>query len=134
MAKVVQRNMIQFRAPNHVGLLADVTERLYAKSINVLAVRSYDEGDDAVILIYADDSRAAITAIETLSGGTVQTVPVISAEVKNTPGQLAALSRALANADVNVTQLHCTTTDAPTAEIVLQTGDNIAAMAALERM
>jgi hypothetical protein len=107
MAKVVQRNMIEFRAPTHVGLLADITERLYAKSINVLAVRSYDEGDDAVILIYADNSRAAMAAIETLPEGTSRTVPVISAEVKNTPGQLSALARALANADVNVTQLHC---------------------------
>lgn len=133
MAKVVQRNMIQFRAPTHVGLLADITERLYAKSINVLAVRSYDEGDDAIILIYADDSRAALAAIETLPEGRARTVPVISAEVKNTPGQLSALARALANADVNVAQLHCTTTDAPTAEILFQTDDNVAAMAALER-
>lgn len=132
MPKIVQRNEILFRAPTRVGLLADVTERLYATGVNVLAIRAYDEGEDGVFLIYTDDSRAALEAIEALREGTVKTAPVISAEVKNEPGQLATLARALANADVNVTQVHCTTTDAPTAEIVLQTDDNVAAMAALE--
>jgi hypothetical protein len=134
MPKIALRNEILFRAPARVGLLADVTERLYATGVNVLAIRAYEEAGEGVFLIYADDSRAAIEAIETLREGAAKTTAVISAEVRNEPGPLAAISRALANADINVTQVHCTTTDAPTAGIVLQTDDNVAAMAALEKL
>lgn len=131
MAKFVLRNEILFRAPTRVGLLADVTEKLFGKGVNVLAIRAYDEGVDGVFLIFVDDSRMAADALSSLDG-TVKTVPVISAIVPNTPGELAGISRALANADINVTQVHATTTDAPMAEIVLDTDDNVAALDVLQ--
>lgn len=134
MSKIVQRNEILFRAPTRVGLLADVTERIFAKGVNVLAIRAYEEDATGVFLIYTDDSRTAAEAIETLGEGVVSSVPVIAALMPNDPGQLANIARALANADVNVTQVHCTTTDSPTAEVVLTTDDNIAAMDALQRL
>lgn len=133
MAKFVLRNEILFRAPTRVGLLADVTEKLFAKSVNVLGIRAYDEGVDGVFLIYTDDSRLAAEALAPLDG-TVKTVQVISATVPNTPGQLAEISRALANADINVTEVHATTTDAPMAEIVIDTDDNVGALATLETL
>lgn len=134
MPKIALRNEILFRAPTRVGLLADVTERLYATGVNVLAIRAYEEGGEGIFLIHADNSREAIAAIEALGEGSAKTISVISAEVRNEPGPLAAIARALANADINVTQVHCTTTDAPSAGIVLETSDNVAAMAALEKL
>jgi len=133
MAKFVLRNEILFRSPTRVGLLADVTEKLFAKSVNVLGIRAYDEGETGVFLIFADDSRLAAQALEPLEG-TIKTVSVISAIVPNSPGQLAEISRALANADLNVSQVHSTTTDAPMAEIVLDTSDNVTALAVLQNL
>jgi len=132
MAKIQLRNEIVLRAPSRVGLLADVTERLYAKGVNVLGIRAYEEDGTSVFLIYAEDSRLAIEALELLPDGVITTTPIISAEVPNEPGRLAAISRALANAEINVLEVHVTTTDAPLAEIVIDTADNVGAIAALE--
>lgn len=134
MAKIQLRNETVFRAPTRVGLLADVTERLYAKGVNLLGIRAYDEGAHGVFLLYTDNSRLAEEALETLPDGHIGTASVISAEVPNDPGHLARISRALAHADINVLEVHATTTDAPTAEIVIDTDDNVAAMAVLEKL
>ena len=134
MAKIVQRSEILFRAPTRVGLLADVSERLFAKGVNVLGIRAYEEDGTGVFLIFTDDSRAATEALETLGEGHVGAIPVIAALVPNDPGQLAQIARVLASADINIVQVHATTTDAPMAEVVLTTDDNIRAMDALMRL
>lgn len=133
MTKIRLRNEIVFRAPTRVGLLADVTERLYAKGINLLGIRAYDEGDNGVFLIYADDRQLAVEALELLPDGQVTSASIISAEVPNEPGSLAKISRALAHADINVLEVHATNTETPTTEIVIDTDDNIRAMAVLEK-
>jgi hypothetical protein len=134
MAKIQLRNEIVFRAPTRVGLLADVTERLYATGVNVLGIRAYEEGSEGVFLIYTDDSRLAADALSTLPDAHIGSTSVISAEVPNEPGRLAKISTALANADINVLEVHATTTEAPTAEIVIDTADNVRAMDALEKL
>lgn len=133
MNKVLLRNEIVFRAPTRVGLLADVTEKLYANSVNILGIRAYDEGSTGVFLLYTDDSRRAVEALEPLDGR-ISSEAVIAAEMPNEPGQIAAMARALGNADINVLEIHATTTDAPTAEVVIDTDDNIRAMDVLERL
>lgn len=131
MAKIHLRSEILFRAPTRIGLLADVTERLFAEGVNILGIRAYEEDETGVFLIYASDSRAASEAIEPL-GGKISTTQVISAEVPNVPGQLAAIAGALANADINILEVHATATDASTVGIVLQTADNIRAIDLLQ--
>jgi hypothetical protein len=133
MAKFHVRNQIVFRAPARVGLLADVTDRLEGKAVNILAVRGYDEGDEGVVLIYPDDSRMAEEALATLEG-TVRTVPMIVGEVANTPGQLAAISRALANANINIIQVHSTTSDCSDARLVIETSDDVRALDVLQKV
>jgi len=134
MSKILLRNEILFRAPNRVGLLTDVMERLYAKGINVLGIRAYEDGTDGVFLIYADDSHLASEALEELPDGRSSLTAVISAEVRNEPGNLVTISRALSNADIDVREVHATSTNAPTAEIVIDTADNIRAMGVLESL
>jgi len=134
MAKIQLRNEILFRAPTHVGLLAEVTERLNAKGVNVLGLRAYEEEDIGVFLVYADNSRLAAEALDSLPDGRTNTAAVISAEVPNEPGHLARIARVLAEADISVLEVHVTSTDAPTAEVVINTDDNIRAMDALEKL
>ncbi len=134
MATFHVRNQIVFRAPTRVGLLSDVAERLEGAGVNVLAVRGYEEGDEGVVLIDPDDSRAAMEALATLDGRAA-TMPMIVAEVPNTPGQLAAVALTLSNANVNVSQLYATASPGcAEALIVLDTSDNVRALEALQKL
>ena len=128
MAKIVQRNEILYRAPARVGLLADVTERFLARNVNILGIRAYEENGDGVFLIYADDSRAASEAIKNMNEGEMRIVPVISALLPNRPGELNALATALANANINITQVHATGAAGADTEVILTTDDNVRAI------
>jgi len=120
MAKVELRNEILFQAPTRVGLLAEVTSALHAGGVNILAIGAYDKGDMGEFLLLTSDNKAAFAALEGL-GGTVDLAPVVVAEVANEPGELARIAARLAEHHVNVSQIHATTTDAPTAMLVLKT-------------
>jgi hypothetical protein len=134
MATFHIRNEVVFRAPNRVGLLADVAEYLAGRDINVLALRGYEEGDTGVVLVYTDDSRLAVDALATLDGE-VSSFPVIIAEVANEPGQLAAIARILTNANIDIVQAHATTgKGSDRAMVVLQTSNDVAALEALQKL
>ena len=126
------RNEIVLRAPNRVGLLAEVTERLYAKSVSVLAIRAYEEGDEGVFLIFAESSKLATDALEMVADATISATTVVIVDRPNDRGQLAAVSRALADAEIDVKEIHMTAGDSPIAHMVINTEDNVAALAALE--
>lgn len=129
MAAIHLRKQVIFRAPTRVGLLAEVTDRLVAKGVNVLALRGYDEtGGSGVLIIYPDDSRLAVEALSMLDGD-VSTVPMVVAEVPNAPGQIAAVARALANVGINVSQIHATTAaECDRTLIMIETSNDVVAM------
>ena len=125
MAKVTLRNEVLFKAPTRVGLLADVTERLRDAGVNIEAIGAYDKGDTGEFLLLTSNNRTTAEALEPL-GGTLDIVPVVVAEVANEPGELAKISRAVANAGLNVSQIHATTVPgATTATIVMLAQDEI---------
>ncbi len=130
MAKAEIRNEILFKAPTRIGLLADVTGALLAAGVNITAIGAYDKGDTAEFLLLTSDNRLTGEALAPL-GGEVGLVPVVVTEVDNRPGELAAIARRLADAGINVAQLHATSTDAPTMTIVMLTNDEIRAIGIL---
>ena len=134
MAAIHLRNQIVFRAPARVGLLADVTDRLVGKGVNVLAIRGYEEDGDGVLIVYPDDSRLATEALEMLDGD-VSDMPMIVADMPNTPGQLADVARALSMANVSVSQIHATTSpDCDRALVIISTSDDVTAMDVLLKL
>lgn len=128
------RNEIVLRAPNRVGLLAEVTERLYAKSVSVLGIRAYEDGDQGVFLIFTESERLATEALETMPDATLSSTTVLAVDIPNDRGQLMGVSRALADAGLGIQAIHMIAGDAATAQIVVNTSDNIAALAALEKL
>lgn len=123
MARVELRNEIVFKAPTRVGLLADVTRAVFETGTNILAIGAYDKGDMGEFLMITDDNGAAMSALEGM--GTVELQGVIVAEVDNEPGTLGRMAERLADAGVNVSQIHATTTDAPTAMVVIKAQGDI---------
>lgn len=120
MAKVQLRNEILFKAPTHVGLLAEVAEALYAAGVNINAIGAYDKGETGEFLLLTSNNRLTGDALAPL-GGEIGLVPVVVAEVANNPGELAVIARRLADAGINIAQIHATSTDAPTMTLVLLT-------------
>ena len=124
MSTVEIRNEILFKAPTRVGLLADVTEALNEAGVNILAIGAYDKGDKGEFLMITSNNKLAYAALEKL-GGEADMRSVIVAEVPNQPGELAVISRRLADAGINVGQVYATATDAPTVMIVLRAESEI---------
>jgi hypothetical protein len=123
MAKIEIRNELLFKAPTRVGLLADVAEALANAGVDLLAIGAYDKGDNGEFLLLTSNNRIAAEALGPLDGE-IDFVPVVVAEVRNEPGTLAEISRRIADAGLNVVQIHATTTPgSPTATMVLLTDD-----------
>lgn len=122
MAKAELRHEILFTAPTRIGLLADVTEAIRAAGVNITAIGAYDKGDKAEFLLLTSDNRLTNDALAPL-GGEVGLVPVVVAEVENRPGTLSTMARRLADAGINVAQIHGTSGAGPTATLVLLTSE-----------
>lgn len=131
MAKVQLRNEILFKAPTRVGLLADVTRLLHEAGVNILAIGAYDKGDMGEFLLLTSNNRTTAEALAPL-GGTLDIVPVVVAEVANEPGELALIAKRISDAGLNIAQIHATTTDSPTAMVVLRTDKEITVADLLE--
>lgn len=133
MSKIELRNEILFRAPTRVGLLADVTEALHDAGVNILAIGAYDKGDQGEFLLITSNNKLAYAALEKL-GGEADMRSVVVAEVPNEPGELAVISRRLADAGINVGQVYATSTDAPSVMIVLRAECEIDVLSLLKDM
>ena len=120
--QVELRNEIIFKAPTRVGLLADVTAALAEKNVNLLAIGAYDKGDLGEFLMITSNNRAAFEALGEI-GGEMDLVPVVVVTVANEPGALASVARKIADAGLNISQIHATTTDAGSAMVVLRSDD-----------
>ncbi|MDO8964416.1 MAG: ACT domain-containing protein [Coriobacteriia bacterium] len=118
MAKVELRNELMFKAPTRVGLLADVTEALWTADVNILAIGAYDKGGMGEFLMITSNNKRAFEALEKLDGE-VDLRSVVVAEVPNRPGQLATISRRLADKAINVNQVYATSVEAPTVMLVI---------------
>jgi hypothetical protein len=131
MAKVQLRNEILFTAPTHVGLLADVTEALHIAGVNITAIGAYDKGDKAELLLLTSNNPLTGEALAPL-GGEVGLIPIVVAEVDNRRGELAVIARRLADAGINVAQIHASSTDSPTVTIVMLTSDETKVVSLLQ--
>jgi hypothetical protein len=120
VATVQLRNELFFKAPTRVGLLADVAEALGAAGVDIIAIGAYDKGDNGEFLLLTSDNKKASDVLSSLDGQ-VDFGPVVVVEVENVPGKLAIIARRIANENINVSQIHATTTGGDTAMIVIRT-------------
>jgi hypothetical protein len=89
-------NAFVFDLPNRPGELAQLTEALAARGINVLI---YDLG--LALGVVASDEEATRTTFDDL-GVAFREVSVVTVRMEDRPGQAANISRRLADAGVNI--------------------------------
>src|SRR5207247_2354389 len=87
--------------PDDPGEVAKVAEALASKGINITSVAGWGwQGQGAIALTTGDDdgARAALNGV----GQMVRELDVITATLDDRPGTLAALTRKLADAGINL--------------------------------
>ena len=108
---------------NAVGRLAEVTEKVKAEGINILALCAWVDGDIGHLLLLADDSDKACAAIQG-SVDSCEFQEVVCAKMPNTPGALNEAARKLAEAGIGIDMVYATAADAQEAPVVFATTDN----------
>jgi len=120
---------------NEIGALARITSFLVNHGINLEAIAGYSNniGDRAGIMFITSDNIAAIETLTQNGYMDTRENDVIIVELENRPGALKNISERLAQNDINITYIYCTTcmSGCP-AKIVLSTSDNEQAIRILQ--
>lgn len=114
---------IRVVVPNRPGLLAELTEVLAARNVDIaqIVVETHDAG--AVVRMEVEDDNAALGVL-TDAGYSAVSDDVLLARIEDRPGSLAALSRRLADARLNIRSLHHVRRESGFALVAVSTDDN----------
>jgi hypothetical protein len=117
---------IRVVVPNRPGLLAELTEVLAGRGLDIaeIVVESNDAG--AVVRMEVEDDDAALGAL-TDAGYHAMTDDVLLARIEDRPGSLASLSRRFADANLNIRSLHHVRRESGFALVAVSTDDNMRA-------
>lgn len=123
MAKV-EKKQFTVILPNTPGALANFSETLAKKGVNIQSIAGEGAEEHGVIRIVTDDIKSTETALK----GNYKYIEedIVLVKLKNRPGELAKMSRKLANAGININFLYVYTATKDEMTIVLST-DKIAA-------
>ena len=105
MEAVLQLNI---PVPNAPSSLAKVGDTLRAANVNILAICCTEGPSQTIIHIVVDDVETAKIVLKPF--GKITTTKVLSFLIKNKPGAIASIGRALAGAHINIRYIYATTT------------------------
>ncbi|MDP6635691.1 MAG: hypothetical protein QGG42_12385 [Phycisphaerae bacterium] len=112
---------------NSIGKLAEVTDKLKASEVNILAMCAWGEGDVGRLMLVADDPQKACESISP-AVDECGWDDVVRVRAANTPGALNEIAHKLADAGIDIVFTYASVTDAPEATIILNTSDNARAV------
>jgi hypothetical protein len=103
MAGITKVNLIQLKAPNRVGLGADVLEAVASVRANIVALNAWEEGKppQGVFLIDTSNNAKAKQALRKAKFA-VEDLPSFKVQIPNRPGMLAELVRKVADAKIDI--------------------------------
>lgn len=117
-------------AKNEVGALAQVAEALGSVGVNIEAISAYGKDGDAVFRIITPDPASAVKSVSKLPAvKKVHEAEVIVLKMINRPGELAKITRKLANRGVNLESLYIVSRKIDTTEVAIKPVDEHFALA-----
>ncbi|MCG2712104.1 MAG: hypothetical protein L6416_07255 [Candidatus Omnitrophica bacterium] len=119
---------------NEIGALSRMTSFLVNHGINLEAIAGYSNniGDQAGLMFITNDNVSAVEALASSGYTDTKENEVIIVELENTPGALKNISERLAQNNINITYIYCTTCmGGCPAKIILSTTDNLKAISVL---
>ncbi len=109
-------------APNRIGLLADIAERLAASGVDIKAIGAYEKGGRGEFMMITSDNDLAAREAEAL-GADVERNKVVVVEMDDRPGALASAAHRLAAAEIDIDWVYATTGGVGTATVVFKTAE-----------
>lgn len=114
---------LYFTLPSRIGLLAEVAEAVGDAGVDIRAIGAYDKNDMGEFMMVVSDTELAKSALNEIGIEAVEKT-VVTVEVSDRPGALAAIARKVSDAGINIGWVYATTGGGPTAMIVLRTKDD----------
>lgn len=93
--------------PNRPGVLARMCAVLSEADVNIIAMAVHDSVDHGIVRLLVDRPTKALLLLEQ-EGLYVMEQDIVAVDINNRPGELARISRILAEADINIAYAYCT--------------------------
>ena len=98
---------INVSMPNVPNSLARIGDKLRSVDVNIDAIACTEGGDNSVVHLVVNDADEGVVALKEL--GTVTTNDVLVFRMRNKPGAIGNIGRALGAANVNIRNMYATT-------------------------
>ena len=95
---------VDLTLPNTPNALARISDALRAANINIQAISCNENTSHSTVHLIVDDPDIAKDALRNL--GDVHTTEVVALEMKNIPGAMGNVARALGAADINIRNIY----------------------------
>ena len=116
---------------NKAGMLADIAAQLAEADIDIEALTIAETAEYGVLRLIVDSPKKAVSVLK-LGGFVASLTPVIALKMKNKPGALAEVARALTDAEISIEYLYAAVArEADSAFVVLRVEDVDGAVALL---
>jgi hypothetical protein len=108
---------------NRPGILADITERLAARGVNIVNITAKDHHEHAVIFLDAEPYDEALHALGE-AGYDAISEELIAIHLKDEPGALAKVAVRFRDSQINIQSMRIVRRDGGWATVILATNDN----------
>jgi hypothetical protein len=115
------------RLDNRPGSLARLTELLAAAGVNIDALAAWGQNGDGVVRLIVDEPEACVRVLDE-AGLAFEQRTVLMALLVDQPGELARLTRALAEAEINIEAVFLLGSHTDGLEVAIAVDDPEAAM------
>lgn len=110
------------RMENQPGKLAALTEALAAFGVNIEALTAYGHDGEGTVRLIVDDAPTTRHVLEE-AALVAEEHPVLTANLPHRPGELARLTRSIADAGVNIDALYVLRSNADGLEFAIAVDD-----------
>ncbi|MCX5685950.1 MAG: ACT domain-containing protein [Candidatus Omnitrophica bacterium] len=119
---------------NKIGILANMSKILGDHGINIEGVAGYAQGNEAKIMIVADDELRTKEALVKAGYKSLKEKDVIVVELINKPGALKSITAKLAEEKIDILYAYGTACpEGCPARLILSTSDNEKALVAIKK-
>lgn len=115
---------------NRPGMLAGLAEAIAEKGINITSIAGASGSDTGTVALLTNDADGTRSVLDA-SGVTYRTCTLVSASLEDRPGSLAAATRRIADAGVNIDALFPTAMEGGRITLAFGVDDAEAARTAL---